>query len=123
MAEKLELLSMRPNLPVHDLTAAVDFYRDVLGFDVAHEDSVVGFALLRGGGAELALLRDEASPPQGAYLYVSNVEEAHRRCQVAGARIPVPLTTQPWGLRDFVVEDPSANRIAIGEWTVQGRQP
>lgn len=112
----LQLLSMRSNLPVRDLAVTLAFYRDVLGFDVAHEDPAAGFALLRGGGAELALLRDEASPPQGAYLYVSDVEEAHSRCTVAGAPIPVPLTTQPWGLRDFVVEDPSRNRIAIGQW-------
>ena len=120
MATGFELLSMRPNLPVRDLGAAVAFYRDVLGFDVAHEDPGAGFALLRGGGAELALLADESSPPLGAYLYVREVEAAYRRCAEAGARITYELTVEPWGLRNFVVEDPSANKIAIGEWVAAG---
>ncbi|MBI5949676.1 MAG: VOC family protein [Chloroflexi bacterium] len=122
MATGFELLSMRPNLPVRDLAAAVAFYRDVLGFGVAHEDAGAGFALMRGGGAELALVSDEASLPQGAYLYVTAVETAYRRCADAGAHITYELTLEPWGLRNFVVEDPSANKIAIGEWMAQGGQ-
>ena len=48
-----ELLSMRPNLPVEDLDRAVAFYREVLGFELAACMDDVGFALMKGGGAEL----------------------------------------------------------------------
>ena len=43
------------------------------------------------------------------------VDELHARCEAAGATFVSPLTTQPWGMRDFVVADPDGNRIAIGE--------
>jgi catechol 2,3-dioxygenase-like lactoylglutathione lyase family enzyme len=33
-----------PSMPVHDMSASVDFYRDRLGFDVLHHDG--GFAVL-----------------------------------------------------------------------------
>ena len=37
------------------------------------------------------------------------------RCKAAGFEITRPLTTQPWGLRDFVVRDPAGHLIGIGE--------
>ena len=32
-----------------------------------------------------------------------------------GGKITNPLTTWPWGMRDFVVTDPDGNWLAIGE--------
>ena len=110
-----ELLSMRPNLPVEDLDRAVAFYRDVLGFELAARMDDVGFALMKGGGAELALVTAPNPQPGGAYLYASDVEALLARCQAADAKIVAPLTTQPWGLRDFVVEDPDGHKIAVGQ--------
>lgn len=114
-ATEVELLSVRPNLPVLELQRAIAFYRDVIGFDLVHAEDDGSFALLRSGGAELALVREDAPSPQGAYLYVRGVETLHERCQAAGFTIVYPLTDEPWGLRDFVVEDPDGHRIAIGE--------
>ena len=110
-----ELLSMRPNLPVEDLDRAVAFYREVLGFELAARMDDVGFALMKGGGAELALVTVPHPQPGGAYLYARDVEELLARCRAADAKIVAPLTTQPWGPRDFVVEDPDGHRIAVGE--------
>ncbi|HMO54165.1 MAG TPA: VOC family protein [Tepidiformaceae bacterium] len=109
------LLSMRPNLPVRDVSAAVAFYRDVLGFGVKAQFPDGSFALLESGGAELALVRHESPQPQGAYLYVKGVEELLAPCTAAGHTISYPLTTEPWGIRNFVVLDPDGHAIAIGE--------
>lgn len=109
------LISMRPNLPVRDVPTAIAFYRDTLGFEVKAEFPDGSFALLESGGAELALVRHESPQSQGAYLYVTGVEELLARCISAGHTITSPLTTQPWGLRDFVVLDPDGHAIAIGE--------
>jgi len=114
---EFELLSMRPNLPVADLDRSIAFYRDVLGFEVAARMDDVGFALMKGGGAELALSAGASPQPGGAYLYVTGVETLLARCEAAGATIVAPLTAQPWGLRDFVVEDPDGHRVAVGERT------
>ena len=110
-----ELLSMRPNLPVADLDRAVAFYRDVLGFELAARMDDAGFALMKGGSAELALVTLAHPTVGGAYLYVTGVETLLARCLAAGAMIIAPLTVEPWGLRDFVVEDPDGHKIAIGE--------
>ncbi|MBA4179129.1 MAG: hypothetical protein C0506_00935 [Anaerolinea sp.] len=113
--DSVQLLAMRPNLPVADLERAVAFYRDVIGFGVEARMDDVGFALMRAGGAELALVKHPAPQPGGAYLYVSGVEQLLTRCTEAGCTLISPLTVEPWGLRDFVVEDPDGHRIAIGE--------
>lgn len=113
--KKFELLSMRPNLPVEDLDRSIGFYRDVLGFELAARMDEAGFALMKAGGAELALVVRAAPQPGGAYLYVTGIESLLARCRAAGATIVAPLTVQPWGLRDAVVEDPDGHRIAVGE--------
>lgn len=109
------LLSMRPNLPVRDVPTAIAFYRDTLGFEVKAQFPDGSFALLESGGAELALARHESPQPQGAYLYVTGVEELLARCTSAGKTITYPLTREPWGLINFVVLDPDGHAIAIGE--------
>ncbi|MDZ7728928.1 MAG: VOC family protein [Dehalococcoidia bacterium] len=109
-----ELLAFRPNMPVADLDAALAFYRDLLGFEAAHVEP--GLAILRSGGAEVALVVDANPAPAGAYLYVRGVEGLHRRMLDAGMEVTRPLQQQPWGLHDFVVRDPDGHAIGIGEW-------
>ncbi len=111
----IELVAMRPNLPVEDLDRAITFYRDVIGFEVAARMDDHGFALMKGGGAELALVTLASPQPGGAYLYVTGVETLLARCEAAGATIVAPLKLEPWGIRDFVVEDPDGHRLAVGE--------
>ncbi|GAB4331894.1 MAG: hypothetical protein Kow0010_17520 [Dehalococcoidia bacterium] len=113
--EDFELLTMRPNLPVRDVAAAAAFYRDVLGFRVTTQFEDGSFALLHGGSAELALVRRDSPSPQGAYLYVRGIQAALARCEAAMAKVVYPLTDEPWGLRNFVLEDPDGHHIAIGE--------
>lgn len=116
MSETIELLSFRPNLLVRDVAAATSFYRDVIGMPVHVEFPDGSFAMLGGhGGAELALVRHDDPQPGEAYLYVNGVEALLASCESAGFEIVRPLTTQPWGLRDFVVRDPDGHLIGIGE--------
>ncbi|MGH2632641.1 MAG: VOC family protein [Tepidiformaceae bacterium] len=111
----VEYLAMRPNLAVRDVAASVTFYRDVVGLELEHAFDDGSFALLRRGGAELALVHEDSPQPQGAYLYVTGVKTLHARCAERGVPILAQLTLEPWGLLDFVVEDPDGHRIAIGE--------
>jgi catechol 2,3-dioxygenase-like lactoylglutathione lyase family enzyme len=116
MSEPIELLSFRPNLLVRDVAAATAFYRDVIGLPVHAEFPDGSFAMLGGhGGAEVALVLHEDPQPGEAYLYVKGAEALLARCEAAGFEIVRPLTTQPWGLVDFVVRDPDGHLIGIGE--------
>ncbi|MCP5099131.1 MAG: hypothetical protein GY943_26555 [Chloroflexi bacterium] len=109
---KIDFLKFRPNLPVRDMETAVSFYRDVIGlkpFRIAPDGT---FALFKSGGAEVELVKSEEPAVQGAYLYVANVKKLHQRCQEKG---PYPLTLHPYGMQDFVIEDPDGHLIAIGQ--------
>lgn len=104
-------------LGVRDIGRSVAFYRRHLGFEVL---SAMGddFALLGRNQVTLALVLAETPAVAGfasCYLYVSDVEAAHRACRDEGVTITSPLTTHPWGNRDFVLRDPDGHQIALGE--------
>ncbi len=116
LPEGVQVLNARPNLAVADVERSVAFYRDVLGFEAA---AMMGeppdFALLHGGGAEIALVQESDVKPGGCYVYVTGVEALLKHCEAQGVTVTYPLTLEPWGILNFVIEDPDGHRIAIGE--------
>ena len=112
-AANLELESFRPGFSATDVDGLVDFYCEAFGFRVI--SSWRGFALLRGGGAELSIRFAEKPHPQEAYLYVRGIEGALNRVRLHGAEVLRPLSQQPWGLVDFVFRDPAGNLVGVGE--------
>jgi predicted enzyme related to lactoylglutathione lyase len=113
-----EFLSCRANLEVDDLASAAVFLREVLGFEVEVDEPGMGLMLLQRDAVGLALVRS-ATPGVNAttavYIGVTGVDDLHRACAAAGARIVAGLEDHPWGLRDFVVEMPGGHRLALGE--------
>ena len=116
LPDGVSVVNARPNLAVADVERSVAFYRDVLGFEAS---PVMGkppnFALLHGGGAEIALVKESDVKPSGCYIYVTGVEALLKHCEAAGVKVTYPLTLEPWGILNFVIEDPDGHRIAIGE--------
>ena len=110
-----ELINFRPNLLVKDVPTSIDFYRDLIGFEVRNSFEDGSFALLAKGLAEVALVKHDEPPYSEAYLYVRGVEALHDRCQESGCHIERALVDHPWGLRDFVIRDPDGHLIGIGE--------
>lgn len=110
------MMSIRPNFPVGDLARAVDFYQRTLGFEVRVQAPEYGLAVLGSGDISLALLAGSAAGPASAYLEVADVEAVFEACQAApDADVTGPLTTRPWGLRDFGMHDPWGNMLGIGQ--------
>lgn len=110
------MIAIRPNFPVADLARAVDFYRRTLGLDVRVEAHEYNLAILGAGTVELALLGGSPAGPASAYLLVEEVDPLFARCAAdAEAEITAPLTTEPWGLRDFGMRDPWGNALGIGQ--------
>ncbi len=72
-------------------------------------------ALLVNEGAEIALVQTDEPQASGCYIYMTGVDELHADLVSDGAEITNPLTTQPWGNRDFVIADPDGHQIALGE--------
>ena len=113
---------MRPthvmaNLSVPDIAEARDFYADFLGLSVAeiNMDWVTRFTS-PDGRAAVQLVTHDATAPLDAVISVAvgdDVEEAYEEACRRGFEIVHPLTTEPWGIRRFLVRAPDGNVINI----------
>jgi catechol 2,3-dioxygenase-like lactoylglutathione lyase family enzyme len=127
-----------PAMPVAQAAAAVDFYRDRLGFEVLHHDG--GFAVLRRDDAVLHLWeasdetwrdRDSLERPvrSGAESFIAGT--ASCRIQVDGVDAlydelresnvlhPVSkdgLSETDFGTREFATLDPDGNLLTFFQW-------
>ena len=109
-----EVTSLAPQFLVDDLSAAVAYYRDCLGFqtDFVYESfyagvSRDGFSIHLKCAAKT--LADRVNRRQNehldAYLGVRGIESLFEEMKSNGARILRPLEQRPWGCKDFYVED------------------
>ena len=122
-----------PALPVRDMARSIDFYRDVLGFAVAHREE--GFAVLLRDAARLNLWgatddswreRTDWEHPvcSGAESFIAgtascriqveNVDELYAAC---GEHLHPNAHIEDtwWGTREFGVLDPDGNLIGLYE--------
>jgi predicted enzyme related to lactoylglutathione lyase len=113
----MRIESILPEMPVRNLSAAVDFYTGVLGFrlEYLHGDE---YAVMRRDIARVGLLRatPEVAPGSGrVYVIVSGIDGYYQSIRTAGGKISDPLDRRPYGLKDFAMTDPDGNRLAFGE--------
>ena len=113
---------MRPtqvtaNLSVADLSGARDFYRDFLGLSVEAFD--LGWVVnlqSPDGRAVVQLVSRDATAPVDSTISVhvgDGVEAAYEEARRRGFEIVHPLTTEPWGVRRFLVRAPDGNVVNI----------
>lgn len=113
---------MRPthifaDLTVPDIGEARDFYRDYLGLGAEEiaMDWVTRFKSPDGTVAVQLVTRD-ATAPYNAAISVTvgdGVEEAYEEAKRRGYEIVHPLTTEPWGIRRFLVRAPDGNVVNV----------
>jgi catechol 2,3-dioxygenase-like lactoylglutathione lyase family enzyme len=100
-----------------DLAASRDFYVEVLGFDVAMEDPVLGLTSPANPSAQVLIPpRGMENPPPRFGIDVGEpdaVGAAHSEAVRRGLRVVYPLSNEPWGVRRFFVEDPSGTVINV----------
>lgn len=113
---------MNTALIVGDVASSKRFYAELLGFEVAFD--IGWFASLRhASGATLDLWkRDHDSVPAAlrrptggvvlAFVVADAVAEA-ARLTAAGVALAKPLVDNPWGQRNFMVEDPDGTIIDV----------
>lgn len=117
----MKMTRIIPMLPVMSMFASVDFYCDMLGFEVEKRNDEWGWAMLRFG--ECRLMVDQsinAHPGQDRdgilYLYPDDIVEYHRQVRANGLAIP-ELENTFYGLTEFRINDPDGNRLWIGQDT------
>ncbi len=108
---------LSPSITASDLAASRKFYEDALGLEVTdtyEEDGKVLGLKMQAGGVQYFLSQDdfakgsERTKGVGMRFYIScdDVDAAAKRVEESGYEFFQPLTDQPWGTRDFAVQDP-----------------
>jgi uncharacterized glyoxalase superfamily protein PhnB len=108
-----------------DLEASLRFYRDVIGFSVAHtfehEGKVVG-AVVTAGDCRIVLNQDDGKlgwdriKGQGSSLQINvasaaDVDAAAARIKAAGGTLLSEPADRPWGARMFQFTDPDGFKL------------
>jgi len=108
-------------LAVPDLSRSSTFYRDVLGFEIREIGDPGWRTFVRDGCRIMAGECPDAVPARQlgnhsyfGYLVVDDADAYYRRVVSAGAEIIKPLTTEPWGMREFGLRTVDGHRIMIG---------
>ena len=100
-------------LHVGNFKRAVAFYRDVLGLDV---EVVAPGHFAQIPAVNIALLGVGGRVTSGGFhieLAVDDVDAWHKRLTELGAKVTSEPTDQPWGTRDFYVEDPDGHELEL----------
>ena len=117
-----------PVFLVDDVIETVEYYRDVLGFEV---DFVYGEPPIYGSvSREDAIINVSKSDPPGrrnsvaaagtgngvdAYVVVSDIDDVYEELQHHGATIAVEIKSQEYGMREFQIEDLNGYKLALAE--------
>lgn len=103
-----------PVLHVPDVAAAATFYRDVLGFTWDFGDET--YAVVWRDNSAIHFVRDEASP-KGVHLFqwVKDVDSYYREIIGRGVKAAAEPTDQPYGVREFGVQDLNGVGIVFGQ--------
>lgn len=122
--------SCQPVLEVPDVPRAIDYYREVLGFelDFAVGDpptyACVGRAFCRDGAAAFLRftewLRDKPEVVNSGWLaiYVDSIDTLYQEYSDRGARISQELGDRKWGMREFEIRDGDGHYLRFGSMIV-----
>jgi ribosomal-protein-alanine N-acetyltransferase len=114
---------VEPTLDVFDVERSIRFYTEKLGFTVAftYGDPPVYAAVKSSpwsAGARIRLRRVEpgqtVTRPAEVIMTLDEVEDYHRR--IAPLGITTALETEPWGAREFALEDPDGHKLRFMGW-------
>ena len=104
------------NLRVADIETAKGFYTDFLGLST--EEFNLGWVARYTDpetGAHVQLVTRDATAPEDSSISVhtDDVDAAYGEAQQLGYEIVHPLTTEPWGVRRFLVRAPDGNVVNV----------
>ena len=103
-----------PQLPVRDVREAQRYYRDVLGFKIAWIYDETYGAVYNGTTEIYFSQTDEPIVPVWNFVRVPNADDLLGLLQERGAKIVEEIASQPWGMREFTLEDNSGHRFRLG---------
>jgi catechol 2,3-dioxygenase-like lactoylglutathione lyase family enzyme len=111
-----------PEIPVSDLAAAAEYYRDKLGFTIDWLEADVGLAGISRDECRLFLagprFREESGNASPVMIWLnlhgtSEVDALHREWRSTDAILLSEPESKPWGLHEFTAADPDGNRFRV----------
>ena len=112
------------NVFVRDFPAAVEFYKEKVGLDLAFRDEEFGYASFATEGAGFALSRVDpaqedvdrlVSRHTGIAIGVPDIHAAYEEMKGRGVEFPMPPTDQPWGGVLALFSDPEGNVLYLDQ--------
>src|SRR5579884_2762333 len=111
------LARIAPEVPVSDMQASLDYYQQQLGFEVAMITPTRDYAIVERDGVAIHLFHAASNTyaPAGLHIFTPDLDELYAEFQTRGAHVHQPITSKPWGNRDFRVTDHSGNELKFTE--------
>ena len=113
-----------PVFLVDDVAAAVEYYRDILGFDidfvleeygrVARDAAVIDFIRSEPPGRRNSMASAGVEKGSDAVIIVSDIEDIYIEIQEHGANVIERLAVRAYGVLDCMIEDLNGYRVTIG---------
>lgn len=117
MTDRPSATRVVPYAKGEDLDASRAFYTEVLGFEVAMEEPVLGLTSPANSSAQVLIPATGFEDPQPQFGIdlgdPDAVDAAHAAAVQRGLRVVYALRDEPWGVRRFFVEDPSGTIINV----------
>jgi catechol 2,3-dioxygenase-like lactoylglutathione lyase family enzyme len=103
---------------VSNLEASLAYYTKVLGFSQRFRFG--DYAGVEYGSIQIHLSGPNSTNKReigqgGLYIFCDDVDAYYSEVAPKGARIQSPPKDYEYGMRDFVIEDPDANLVTIGQ--------
>jgi predicted enzyme related to lactoylglutathione lyase len=129
MSAKPRFWCIAPYLIVDDVVKTADYYRDKLGFGYERFwGDPPGFCMVRRNGVTI-MLRQLETPglmrpnrvvdPEGeswdAYIWIEAADALLAEFRSKGVKIVRDVCDQPYGCRDFDIEDCNGYRLCFGQ--------
>ena len=119
---------------VKDMSTMVQFYRDVLGFEIKEEENTTNVYLVKDETLFLLYRRTDFEKMTGSKFGYANGTNGHYEIALSvenydavvktydlviknGATSVMKPNTEPWGQRTCYISDPEGNLIEIGSFT------
>ena len=111
-----------PEIPVTDLSAAVAYYQNALGFTLDWNDEALGLAGISRGDCRMFLATELFRKVYGnvgptlIWLNLDSkaaVDELHRAWSSGSAVLLSAPESKPWGLHEFTAADPDGNLFRV----------
>ena len=103
-----------PNIRSDRPVETRDFFVDLLGFETAMDiEWVITVASPTDPTAQLNIISNDDPAAPGISVEVDDVDAVHARAVESGLEIAYPLRDEPWGVRRFMLREPSGTTVNV----------